>query len=124
MNACAAISGCVKGRVSFRVSPLCENICAAFGGKSRRLSEPERSHQRNGQKQSFCGCRSGYGAEQSVFVASASANRLLKSAKVMARVSELQAKVAEKYEITIESMIREFAEAAADAKEESNTVRS
>ena len=62
--------------------------------------------------------RSAYGAEQSVFVASASANRLLKSAKVMARVSELQAKVAEKHEITIESMIREFAEAAAGAKEE------
>jgi hypothetical protein len=46
--------------------------------------------------------RSAYGAEQSVFAASASANRLLKSAKVMARVSEHQAKVAEKYEITID----------------------
>jgi hypothetical protein len=62
--------------------------------------------------------RSVYGQQQSVYAASASANRLLKSAKVMARVSELQAKVAEKYEITIESMIREFAEAAAGAKEE------
>jgi phage terminase small subunit len=62
--------------------------------------------------------RSAYGTEMSVSVASAAANRLLKSVKVMARVSELQAKVSEKYEITIESMIREFAEAAAGAKEE------
>jgi hypothetical protein len=36
----------------------------------------------------------------------------------MARLSELQARVAEKHEITIESMIREFSEAAAAAKDE------
>jgi hypothetical protein len=62
--------------------------------------------------------RSAYGADKAVSVASAAANRLLKGVKVKARVSELQAKVAEKYEITIESMIREFDEAAAGAKGE------
>jgi hypothetical protein len=60
--------------------------------------------------------RSAYGADKTVSVASAAANRLLKSVKVIARVSELQAKAAEKHEITIESMIKEFAKDAADAK--------
>jgi hypothetical protein len=39
--------------------------------------------------------RSAYSTEMSVSVASAAANRLLKSVKVMARVGELQAKVSE-----------------------------
>ena len=52
--------------------------------------------------------RSAYGADKSVSVASAAANRLLKSVKVITRVSELQAKAAEKHEITVESMIDEF----------------
>jgi hypothetical protein len=62
--------------------------------------------------------RSAYGADKSISVASAAANRLLKSVKVITRVSELQAKAAEKHEITIESMIREFGEAAARAAHE------
>jgi hypothetical protein len=56
----------------------------------------------------------------SVSVASAAANRLLTSVKIMARVSELQARVAEKHEITVESMIDEFNEIVgkASAKEQ------
>jgi hypothetical protein len=52
--------------------------------------------------------RSVYGEQQSVFAASASANRLLKSAKVLARIAELQAEAATKHQITVESMIDEF----------------
>jgi hypothetical protein len=64
--------------------------------------------------------RSAYGADKSVSVASAAANRLLKSVKVITRVSELQAKAAEKHEITVESMIDEFNEIVgkASAKEQ------
>jgi hypothetical protein len=64
--------------------------------------------------------RSAYGADKSVSVASAAANRLLKSVKVITRVSELQAKAAEKHEITVESMIGEFNEIVgkASAKEQ------
>jgi hypothetical protein len=64
--------------------------------------------------------RSVYGGEQTVFSASASANRLLKSAKIIARVATLQAKVAAKHEITVESMIDEFNEIVgkASAKEQ------
>ena len=64
--------------------------------------------------------RSAYGADKSVSVASAAANRLLKSVKVITRVSELQAKAAEKHEITVELMIDEFNEIVgkASAKEQ------
>ena len=42
----------------------------------------------------------------------------MRSAKIIARISELQAQVAEKHEITVDSMIKEFAETAAEAKAE------
>ena len=59
--------------------------------------------------------RAVYGEQQSVFAASASANRLLKSDKIMARVAELQAQVAEKHQITVEVMIERLERAAANA---------
>ena len=71
-----------------------------------------------GNKNNADAYRAVYGEQQSVFSASASANRLLKSAKIIARISELQAQVAEKHEITVDSMIKEFAETAAEAKAE------
>ena len=42
----------------------------------------------------------------------------MRSAKIIARISELQAQVAEKHEITVDSMIKEFAQTAAEAKAE------
>ena len=42
----------------------------------------------------------------------------VRSAKIIARISELQAQVAEKHEITVDSMIKEFAQTAAEAKAE------
>src|ERR1700736_203025 len=71
-----------------------------------------------GNKNNADAYRAVYGEQQSVFAASASANRLLKSAKIIARISELQAQVAETHEITVDSMIKEFAETAAEAKAE------
>ena len=71
-----------------------------------------------GNKNNADAYRAVYGEQQSVFAASASANRLLKSAKIIARISELQAQVAEKHEITVDSMIKQFAETAAEAKAE------
>jgi phage terminase small subunit len=71
-----------------------------------------------GNKKNADAYRAVYGKQQSVFAASASANRLLKSAKIIARISELQAQVAEKHEITVDSMIKQFAETAAEAKAE------
>jgi hypothetical protein len=43
---------------------------------------------------------------------------VLKNPKIIARISELQAQVAEKHQITVDSMIKEFAETAAEAKAE------
>jgi phage terminase small subunit len=68
-----------------------------------------------GNKNNADAYRAVYGEQQSVFAASASANRLLKSAKIIARISELQAQVAEKHEITVEVMIERLERAAANA---------
>ena len=68
-----------------------------------------------GNKSNADAYRAAYGEQQSVFAASASANRLLKSAKIIARISELQAQVAEKHQITVEVMIERLERAAANA---------
>ena len=68
-----------------------------------------------GNKNNADAYRAVYGEQQSVFAASASANRLLKSDKIMARVAELQAQVAEKHQITVEVMIERLERAAANA---------
>jgi phage terminase small subunit len=60
--------------------------------------------------------RAVYGEKKTAEVTSAVAARLLGIARVHARLRELQAETAEKNQITVESMIKEFANAAKDAK--------
>jgi hypothetical protein len=57
-----------------------------------------------------------YGEKKTAEVTSAVAARLLGIARVHARLRELQAEAAEKNQITVESMITEFANAAKGAK--------
>jgi phage terminase small subunit len=60
--------------------------------------------------------RAVYGEKKTAEVTSAVAARLLGIARVHARLRELQAEAADKNQITVESMIKEFANAAKDAK--------
>ena len=60
--------------------------------------------------------RAVYGEKKTAEVTSAVAARLLGIARVHARLKELQAEAAAKHQLTVETMIERFAEAAKDAK--------
>jgi hypothetical protein len=57
-----------------------------------------------------------YGEKKSERVACAAAARLLAFVSIAARLKELQAEAAAKHQLTVETMIERFAEAAKDAK--------
>ncbi|MFZ2145162.1 MAG: hypothetical protein WAV78_50985, partial [Xanthobacteraceae bacterium] len=57
-----------------------------------------------------------YGEKKSERVACAAAARLLAFVSIAARLKELQAEAAAKHQITVESMIADFAQDAKDAK--------
>jgi phage terminase small subunit len=57
-----------------------------------------------------------YGEKKSERVACAAAARLLAFVSIAARLKELQAEAAAKHQITVESMIEDFAQDAKDAK--------
>jgi hypothetical protein len=60
--------------------------------------------------------KSVYGDDKSENTVNASASRLVRFSKVAARLAELREKAAEKFEITVDGMIKDFAQDARDAK--------